>query len=288
MFPSTADPMEGVFRKMLALSVALHAASVLAGAAWTGFRAPIVRLPPVTVVDLVGGREFAEREPAPPKEDPREAPPPAAKAAKTAKGKEAAAAKEPAAKPPPGPPPKPAAADAPPDAASLSDRIRRMREEKAAAEKAREAVGTIRHAKAVGAAVRAIRERVAHRVDLSSLPPDSGVILPSTGAAGTARVSPENQAYFLKLDEAVRSRWIVPDAVGDAAGLMVQLRITIEKNGKVSDLELEKTSGNKYFDDSVIRAIHKASPLPVPPEQLRGGEDHYEVGFRFKRSWRAS
>jgi TonB family protein len=62
---------------------------------------------------------------------------------------------------------------------------------------------------------------------------------------------------------------------------VVELRIVIEKDGRVSGERIERGSGNPYFDDSVRRAIRKASPLPVPPEQLRGGEDHYEVGFRF-------
>jgi len=69
--------------------------------------------------------------------------------------------------------------------------------------------------------------------------------------------------------------------MGEKENLIVQLRIVIEQDGRVSLVRMEKTSGNSYFDDSVLRAINKASPLPIPPEQLRGGEDHYEVGFRF-------
>jgi colicin import membrane protein len=102
------------------------------------------------------------------------------------------------------------------------------------------------------------------------------------GAAGTARVPPEILAYARALDEKVRANWTVPELAQKEAGkLMVQVRITIEKDGRVSNVRMEKVSSNPYFDDSVRRAIQKASPLPIPPEQLRGGEDHYEVGFRF-------
>ncbi len=102
------------------------------------------------------------------------------------------------------------------------------------------------------------------------------------GAQGTVRLSPELRDYFRRLEESVRSSWVLPGALArDAAKLVVELRIVIEKDGRVSEERIERGSGNPYFDDSVRRAIRKASPLPVPPEQLRGGEDHYEVGFRF-------
>jgi len=103
-----------------------------------------------------------------------------------------------------------------------------------------------------------------------------------TGAPGTARVAPEILAYARALDEKVRANWTVPElAQKDVGSLIVQVRITIEKDGRVGNVRMEKVSGNPYFDDSVRRAIQKASPLPVPPAQLRGSEDYYEVGFRF-------
>lgn len=104
------------------------------------------------------------------------------------------------------------------------------------------------------------------------------------------RLSPEMTAYFGRLKEIVRNSWVPPGHVREATKLVVKLLILIEKDGRVSDARIERDeagregSGNKYFDDSVLRAIRKASPLPVPPEQLRGGEDHYEVGLIFHGS----
>ena len=169
-----------------------------------------------------------------------------------------------------------------------------MREKRTSSEQVREAVGTIRREKAARSAVHQIGERVAHRIDLSaarpapkraSSSPPAGI----PGAAGTVRVPPEHLAYFRQLDERIRSNWTVPALAGkEKEDLIVQLRITIEKDGQVSTVRMEKTSGNPYFDDSVLRAIKKASPLPVPPEELRGGEDHYEIGFRFYGAEEAS
>jgi TolA protein len=162
-----------------------------------------------------------------------------------------------------------------------------MREERASKRHVSEAVETIEREKAVRAAIKGIGERVAHRLDLSAAGAAAKTAGPKApagmpGATGTARVAPEILAYARALDEKVRANWTVPELSERVAkNLIVQVRITIEKDGKVSNVRMEKVSGNTYFDDSVERAIRKASPLPVPPEQLRGGEDHYEVGFRF-------
>jgi TonB family protein len=140
-----------------------------------------------------------------------------------------------------------------------------------------------RNEAAARAAVRGVGERVAHRIEAPTAAPSGGRGPGGGGGAqGTVRLSPELLDYFRRLEEKVRSSWVLPGAlVRDASKLVVELRIVIEKDGRVSQDRIERGSGNPYFDDSVQRAIRKASPLPVPPEQLRGGEDHYEIGFRF-------
>ena len=42
---------------------------------------------------------------------------------------------------------------------------------------------------------------------------------------------------------------------------------------------LEKRSGNRYFDESALRTVKKANPLPPLPEELR--ESSIEIGIRF-------
>lgn len=280
MVPLAFTPMEQLFRKMIAASVVFHVAALVFATLWAGYYSPPPRFLSVTVVDLVGGEAFAPppRKRATPVEEP--APPPPEKSAKEEKEPEA-------------PPPvtvkakeKSKAKDAP-DPRALDASLRKMREKKASEERLREAVVAIRREKAARKAIRQIGERVGRRIDLSSVRPAPKNAPPSpaagvSGATGNARVPPEHLAYFRMLDEKIRSNWTVPAlTAGERENLMVRLRIVIERDGRVSQVRMEKTSGNSYFDDSVRRAINKASPLPVPPEQLRGGEDHYEVGFRF-------
>jgi len=247
------------------------------------YRVP-VRLEPVAVVSLIGGRDIPPEleKPAPPREIPPAAPP---------ARKESAPVREKARKTPEKAPPKkkapaaeglrervPPQKKALPDTSSVEERLRRMREQRAEADSVRKAVEEHRREAAARKAVRGIGERVARRIE--SPPENAGGF--AGGSKGTVRVSPELLDYFRRLEEQVRESWVLPQAmVRDAGKLMVEVKIVIESDGRVSDTRIEKGSGNVYFDDSVRRAIRKASPLPIPPERLRGGEDHYEVGFRF-------
>jgi colicin import membrane protein len=261
---------------MIALSAAAHIALAIAALVVFPLFGTPPRLEPVAVVDLIGGGEFRQetRRPAAP----------------------AAGEVEKAAPPAPAPPParrekrpKAASDDTVPskrqaaEVASLTERLRKMRETRAGSEAVRGAVEERRSEAAARAAVRKVGERVAHRIEAPP-PTQSGGrgTGGGGGSQGTVRLSPELLDYFHRLEEKVRSSWVVPGTLGrDAAKLVVELRIVIEKDGRVSEDRIERGSGNLYFDESVQRAIRKASPLPIPPEQLRGGEDHYEVGFRF-------
>ncbi len=169
------------------------------------------------------------------------------------------------------------------DMSSVEERLRQMREARAGSESVRRAVEERRSEAAARAAVRGVGERLARRIESPEVGVSGGAgIGVGGGSQGTVRVSPEMLEFFRRLEEKVRESWVLPEAVARAAGkLTVEVRIVIEKDGRVSDTRIEKGSGNVYFDESVRRAIRKASPLPVPPERLRGGEDHYELGFRF-------
>jgi len=270
---------------MLLLSGAVHAAAFAAFVLFGGpGRAPL-SVAPVAVVDLIGGP--AGPPPASPAPRPGR-PAPAAPAkprgkAEQRRGRPPAASPR-AAKAPAAVPAKPAL----PETAALAERIRRLREEREAAERVGEAVERVRREKELRQAVTRVGERVARRVDLTSArpaPSRSATPRPSAGLPGgngPARLPPEYLAYFRALDEKVRANWTVPPLpAGERRALVVQIRVAIEPDGRVSEIVVEKGSGNLYFDDSVLRAIRKASPLPVPPERLRGGESRYEVGFRF-------
>ncbi len=269
---------------MLALSGAAHLVlAFVALIVFPLFGTPL-RLEPVAVVDLIGGGEFRQEAgkppgPAPPAREKEEKPAPKGKTPSTPpparSRKEAKAAPDDFA---------PSKSKQKAAVASLTERLRKMREARTESEAVREAVEERRSEAAARAAIHGVRERAAHRIEAppSARPGTRGAAGGGGGAQGNVRLSAELRDYFRRLEERVRSSWVLPGAAArDATKLVVELRIVIEKDGRVSEERIERGSGNPYFDDSVRRAIRKASPLPIPPEQLRGGEDHYEVGFRF-------
>jgi len=280
---------------MVAFSGAFHVLLAVVAFAVSAMRGPGLRMEPVAVVDLVGGGEFREAEskgtgppPAPAKKEkspPARVPGKAEKAPPKGKAAKAAAKKS---APVAAPDEYTSSRKKAPDTSSVAERLRQMRESRTRSESVRNAVEARRREEAARSAVRGVGERVAHRIEApppSKAPTGGGGGGIGGGAQGTVRLPPELREYFRKLEESVRSAWVLPESVArDAGKLVVELRIVIEKDGRVSDSRIERSSGNVYFDESVRRAIRKASPLPVPPEQLRGGEEYYEVGFRFHGS----
>jgi colicin import membrane protein len=95
----------------------------------------------------------------------------------------------------------------------------------------------------------------------------------SKGAGIPSHVSSaDSGSYYGLITKKIWSEWIPPDY--DASGLEVIISIKIGKDGKVIEHEVEKSSGNIFFDRAASKAIIKASPLPTPPVEM-------EVGVRF-------
>ena len=58
--------------------------------------------------------------------------------------------------------------------------------------------------------------------------------------------------------------------------LSTQVRVRLDARGNViGEPRVERGSGNPWYDDSTIRAVRKASPLPAPPRA-----DTYIIEFR--------
>lgn len=85
--------------------------------------------------------------------------------------------------------------------------------------------------------------------------------------------------YLRVMWERIRGEWVLPPGVMPSDRWLAVVHLRILKNGKLMDIRMEKSSGNAYFDRSVLRAIQKADPLPPFPPGIR--EESIEVGIRF-------
>jgi TonB family protein len=53
----------------------------------------------------------------------------------------------------------------------------------------------------------------------------------------------------------------------------------VRKDGRITDINIEKRSGNRVYDESVLRVLRAVEPLPTIPQSLNA--DSLEIGFRF-------
>ncbi len=93
---------------------------------------------------------------------------------------------------------------------------------------------------------------------------------PASASGGNAGGDTLRGLPFILYTQAVKQRvkqsWIVAEP---KPGLTAVVRFGILANGEVVGLELAERSGDSIFDESAMRAVRKASPLPPPPEAYR-------------------
>ncbi len=96
------------------------------------------------------------------------------------------------------------------------------------------------------------------------------------GMGGGTLQSAEFIAYQSELKRHIKSGWhILPGK----DKLRAQVLLSMLPDGTVRNAEVVGSSGSAPFDESALRAVYKASPLPVPPQGLY--EQFREVRITF-------
>ncbi len=112
----------------------------------------------------------------------------------------------------------------------------------------------------------------------STIPGNNTSASASSGSGAPTGSAAEQ--YYAVIWHKIQSAWLIPSNMADASyGYETVVSITINKDGTVTGISVEKGSGNEYFDQTAIRAIKKASPLPpFPPSWLQKSID---IGIKF-------
>ena len=259
-----------------ALSFGLHVLLVAAVLFWPGFGSSRREMfAPVYRVNLVGA--------------PRLPPGPPAVKKQTAKSTKAVPAKKAAPPKKVAPPPKKAEAIGTKKTAVKPDkkkaaRLKRQKEKRELAEsralerKLKRMQAEVRQEQRLEGRLSQLEARMAARADRAS-----GAFAPTRGGGGGggAQASMRFQVYYTKLWEQVRGKWILSEArVADTRGLMAVVVMTLRKDGSLIKAQLEKSSGNRAFDESCLAAVQRAAPYPPFPSGLR--DRRMEVGVRFR------
>ncbi len=86
-------------------------------------------------------------------------------------------------------------------------------------------------------------------------------------------------SYYALIWARIKGAWSLPQGTIPPGNIQAIIHARILRDGTVQNVSFEKKSGNRYFDESALRSVKKASPFPPLPEGLR--EESLEVGIRF-------
>ena len=86
--------------------------------------------------------------------------------------------------------------------------------------------------------------------------------------------------YYSLVWAKIKGAWTIPDnLLKEMVDLETIIVLIIVRNGKIQKFWFEKKSGNALYDQSAMRAIKKAEPLPPIPKEW--SDDTLEIGIRF-------
>ena len=243
LLSTLADDRERQFRRFIGISAALHLGlGILFW--WSPLRPELgTVLPAVVRVDLVTMADLAPAPKPAPAAEPKPPPPPPPPPPKAKKllPKQPAPLPKPkpkAAKPPPVPPkaePKPKEEPKPPEPApeqDYDDVLDQLRKEAG---------------------------------ETAPKPVEQAVVAPAGGPAGPGKlVSPEVMRWIQDVKAHVTRNWILQPGFR-MQPLVTLVEVELGAGGQVQRTRIRQGSGNPWYDQSVERAIQKASPLPAPP-----------------------
>ncbi len=99
---------------------------------------------------------------------------------------------------------------------------------------------------------------------------------------GNSEINKRMNMYYATVWARIRNQWILPQSILQRENIEAVVHAKVLRSGAVTELSFEKRSGNRYFDESAMRAVRKAHPLPPLPEWIRDGS--IEIGIRFHSS----
>jgi colicin import membrane protein len=82
--------------------------------------------------------------------------------------------------------------------------------------------------------------------------------------AAQARAQSALSEFIPYIQEKVQNNWLRP--LGSPPGLSCVVQVKLIPGGEVVGTRVVRSSGNRLFDESVERAVQKASPLPLPDD----------------------
>ncbi len=105
----------------------------------------------------------------------------------------------------------------------------------------------------------------------------------SGGAGGgLSGGNPALRIYQMEVEVLIKSHWAYPDSLSNRKDIEAIVLLKVKNDGTVLDTDFIKPSGNRVFDQSVLKAIEKAKPLPPLPEGYKKRNEELELNFNLR------
>jgi TonB family protein len=89
----------------------------------------------------------------------------------------------------------------------------------------------------------------------------------------------QKNEYIAIVSSRIKGNWKLPSTLMPKDNIETIIDVKISRNGVLEYIAFEKSSGNRYFDDSALKAVKKSSPFPPFPSFII--DSYIEIGVRF-------
>ncbi len=120
-----------------------------------------------------------------------------------------------------------------------------------------------------------IRQMRKQYMDVSSASKGRSSGLPSSGGSGS--LDPALGRYQADVWGMIQEAWHTP--LSAKKDLETLVTITVRKDGRITNWQIDQRSGNRAYDEAVARAIRSIDKLPPIPASLN--VDSIDIPFRF-------
>jgi colicin import membrane protein len=98
---------------------------------------------------------------------------------------------------------------------------------------------------------------------------------PETHGSGSGAQNSALIRYLMVMRDKIESAWHIPFISGAKKNLEAKVTVKIRRDGRILDISIDKRSGNRAYDESVLRVLRTIDPLPPIPQTVE--EDPLEV-----------
>ena len=122
-------------------------------------------------------------------------------------------------------------------------------------------------------------ESIRTRLQLQSEDSDSSSAASSSTASSSSKNSKGQNRYLGLVQAKIDQQWVAPPVAANEDNLQVVLKFRILRSGKVTNLGIDRGSGNPYYDSAAKRAVQAAAPLPPFPSDIT--DSYLDVRYNF-------